>query len=231
MEELERQLKGSPSALGRLAIPWAVVFSLFKFILFYRGFQSLRYLPSLFSYHSVSIPNSKQIIMWYAILQSLDETKSIYRGDKFLNHFHHVVTGLYYLAAFLFGGERTLGMCSVYLVVEVVAPLFEMAHLARHLRLGCTRGNVRLLRMIVGVTWFFRMPLSLLFWMVVCRDVARWWREDEGSLEAYGDLQIWASVPGVAAGLMLLWLDVVWTVQICAMIRSIESVLEYRRSK
>ena len=225
IDVLEKKLRGKPTALGRFAVPLAVVMFFWKSALAIAGLCVLPHVFALVRYEQVSIPWARTAVLWYVLLQIPDEAKNIIQRDSWDYHAHHLVTGFGFLLDYFVGSDRSLALCVFIFIGEIVAPAYQITHALQHLELGCSRLNLYALRAGWWLTVLFRIPIAVYIYPITICDIYYYFIHDETTLSVYGELQVWARVPALIGGLLLLALDQIWLRQIARMIRGVERVL------
>ena len=231
IEVLEKKLAGTPTALGRFAVPLAIILFFWKGALAVSGCFVIPYAFALARYEPVSIPWAKNAILSYVLLQIPDTVKNIVQRDSWDNYVHHALTGIGFLLDYFLGSDRTLAFCAFLFLGEIVAPAYQVTHALRHMRLGCSQANLFALKAGWWLTVLVRIPMALYTYPVVVADIYCWFVYDAASLPVYGELQVWARVPCLVGGVALLWLDQIWLGQSARMIKGVERVLAAKEKK
>ena len=221
----------SNASYGSAAIPVAVAVGTWKFILAMYGLRVLlNHSKNLEKQKKVHLEYAKNCVLSYVLLQIPDLVKVFVDSPKgaFTTKMHHAVTMLGFTIDYLYGSDRTLALCTLSLLGDIVGPPYSLNSILRHQSKGTSVLNYIALRTAYWLTILVRRPVFLWLSYLSISDIyySITKSQEDADIEIYDELQPLLKVPSLAGFIMLLTLDQIWLKQTSKMTKDIAEVID-----
>jgi hypothetical protein len=118
----------------------------------------------------VTVPNARSWLSLYIAMNTLDEIKAIVTNGHWMDHLHHIATGIGFSLDLVLGTDRTHALAVMALSSELVSPFYQLFAVLKELRQQDTPFAKLVVLSSIVVTACVRVPLSFGLAYVACRD-------------------------------------------------------------